>query len=106
MAEEAKGLRGLIGKRITKKTKFMGETIEISKLKVIEVQELQEKAKALTKGESTEDADFEIVKHVIRAAAEGAADMTDEEFEGFPLEELASLSNEIIKYSGIMTEGK
>jgi len=106
MAEETKGMRSLIGRRITKNVKFMGANIEISKLKVIEVQELQEKAKELAQGEDQSNTDFEIVKHIIRAAAEGAAEMTDAEFEGFPLDELAQLSNEIVKYSGILSEGK
>jgi hypothetical protein len=42
---EVKGIKGLVGKRMTQKTKFMGEDILISKLSVIEVQEIQKLAR-------------------------------------------------------------
>ena len=44
MASES-GIKGLVGRKMTKSVKFMGEDIKISKLSVSEVLAIQEKAK-------------------------------------------------------------
>jgi hypothetical protein len=91
------GIRGLVGKRMEKKVRFMDADVKITKLSVAEVLEIQEKAKTIN--EDTEG--FAILKTVIRSAVEGADEITDEEFNKFPLDELSKLSDEIMKYSGI-----
>lgn len=94
----SEGIKGLVGRKMTKNVKFMGEDVKISKLSVSEVMEIQERAKALEKDESE---GFNILKTVIRASVDGAKDLTDQDFDNFPLDELSKLSNEIMKFSGI-----
>lgn len=94
----SEGIKGLVGRKMTKAVKFMGEDIKISKLSVSEVLEIQERAKALEKDEAE---GFNILRTVIRASVAGAKDLSDEDFNDFPLDELSKLSNEIMKFSGI-----
>jgi hypothetical protein len=95
------GLKGLIGRKMTKTVKFMGEDIKISKLTVAEVLAIQEKAKAL---EAENSAGLEVLKTVICAAVEDAKELSDSDFEAFPMDELSKLSAEIVKYSGMGAE--
>lgn len=90
-------MKKLVGKSMTKKTKFIGEEITIKKLSVAQVMELQTKFKE-TEGE---DNSMEILKTVIRQSAEGGDQLSDEEFNEFPVEELSNLSAEILKFSGL-----
>ena len=94
----SEGIRSLIGRKMTKDVKFMGETVKISKLSVSEVMEIQNRAKGI---ESNEGEGFNVLKIVIRSAVEGASELADDDFDGFPLDELTKLSNEIMKFSGI-----
>lgn len=95
------GMKSLIGKKMTRNVKFMGEDIKISKLSVSEVLEIQNKAKAI---ENNEQEGFNVLKVVVRAGAEGGQDLSDDDFNNFPLDELSKLSNEIMKFSGIGSE--
>ena len=95
----SEGMKGLVGKKITKSYKFMGETVVISKLTVSEVLEIQEQAKNNT--ESEEDS-FGLLKDVIKKAVDDASELSDDDFNSFPIEELSKLSNEIMKYSGML----
>jgi hypothetical protein len=92
------GIKGLVGKRVQKSVKFMGEEVKISKLSVSEVMELQNLSKDLKEDDT---AGLGILRTVIRAAVEGGDDLTDEDFETFPMDELSKLSTEIMKFSGI-----
>jgi len=94
----AEGIRGLIGRKMTKTVKFMGEDVKISKLSVSEVMEIQQRAKQVDKNE---EEGFNVLKTVIRSSVENAKDLSDEDFNDFPLDELSKLSNEIMKFSGI-----
>ena len=102
---ENTGMRALLGKRMTKKVAFMGESksLEIAKLTVAEVLEIQEAAK----GDGNDDkAGFNSLKIAIRMAVSEASDFTDDEFDEFPLDELMKLSKEIMTFSGIADTGK
>jgi hypothetical protein len=94
----SEGIRGLVGKRVSKKYRFMDQDLKINKLSVAEVMQIQEKAKEAEKDETE---GFNILKMVIRLSAEGAEDLTDSDFDTFPLDELSKLSGEIMKFSGI-----
>ena len=93
-------LRSLVGKRITKSVKFMGTNVEIQKMSVAEVMEIQNIVKNMKDNEDDMD-NLNTLKFVIRQALPEAADLTDDEFDQFPLEELSKLSQEIMKWSGI-----
>jgi len=97
----AEGIKGLVGRKMTKTYKFMGEDVKISKLSVSEVMEIQERAKEL---ENNDSAGLEVLKTVITASVEGAKDLSDEDFKNFPMDELSKLSAEIMKFSGIGAE--
>ncbi len=99
------GIKGLVGKKMTKTVKFMGDEVKISKMSVSEVLEVQEKAKSLAENDGES---FEVLKKVIKLSVEGATDLGDEEFNNFPLDELSKLSAEIMKWSGLgeQKEGK
>lgn len=95
---EQKGIKGLVGRKMTKKVKFVGEDVTISKLSVAEVLEIQENAK---KAETSEETGFDLLKRVIRMSVEDADQLSDEDFDTFPMDELSKLSTEIMKFSGI-----
>ena len=95
------GFRALIGKRLDKQYKFMGVDVKMSKLSVEQVMEIQELAAS---AEKENKSGFELVKKVIRMSVEGTADVTDEEFNQFPMDELSKLSSEIMKFSGLGAE--
>jgi len=89
-------IKSLVGKKMTQKTDFMGEKINIKKLTVAEVTEIQSMA------ENAEgDDNFELLRFVIRAAVEDGEELEDSDFDEFPLDELTKLSNAIIKFSGV-----
>lgn len=93
-------LKDLIGKRQTQETTFMGSKILISKLTVEEVLAIQERAKA-NEGDADATAGFELLKHIISSSVEDGKDLTDENFKGFPMDELSKLSNAIMVFSGL-----
>jgi len=93
-------IRALLSKRITKKVPFMGTKIDIQKLTVAEVMEIQEQAKSVSADE-TDESGFASLRNVIRLGNLDAAELTDEEFDMMPLGEIVNLSNEIMKFSGI-----
>ena len=46
------GIKSLVGRKMTRVTKFMGEDVTISKLNVANVMEIQEKAKKLEENDN------------------------------------------------------
>lgn len=92
------GIKSLVGKKMSKSVKFMGEEVKIHKLCVSEVMEIQSIAKNM---KEDEEEGLSVLSKVIRSAVEGAEDLTDEDFSTFPLDELSKLSAEIMKFSGI-----
>ena len=98
LAVQPVGIKAMVGRRMTKTVKFMEENITISKLSVAEVLDIQEQAKA---AEEDDSKGFDIQKNIIANAVEGGKDLTDEDFRGFPMEELSKLSSEIMKFSGM-----
>ena len=96
-------MKDLVGKRINSKVKFMGTDLIINKLSVSEVMEIQDLVKEMG---DDEDSGFNLLKHVVQLAVPDAADLTDDDFKSFPMEELSKLSNSIMKHSGMLNEGK
>ena len=101
--ETMSGIQGLVGKKMTKKIKFMGQDVEISKLSVSQVLEIQEASKD---AEKSEKEGFEALKKVLRFSVEDANDLSDEDFDTFPLDELVKASNQIMAFSGIGDQQK
>jgi hypothetical protein len=97
----AEGIKGLVGRRVSKKFRFMDQDVKINKLTVSEVMQIQDMAK---EAEKNENEGFNILKMVIRLSVEDASDLSDGDFDTFPLDELTKLSSEIMKFSGINPE--
>lgn len=93
-------MKNLVNKKLTKKVEFMGEEVEIRKLSISEIREIQKLVEKSSKSKS-EDAQLKLLKDVIRVAVVDAQELTDEDFDSFPLAELNELTNEALSYSGL-----
>jgi len=91
-----------------KKSDFLGKkaSVEIKKLTGLEVKDFQNyintEAKALPESEQG----LAIQRKVIRLGVVDALDLTDDEIDSFPLDEVAKLAKEVLIYSGINPEEK
>ena len=85
---------------MTVKVPFMGDEVEVRKLAVGAIMDLQKIIDASNKDDS-ELAQLKLLRDVMRIAVVGAEDITDEEFNQFPLSELTSLSEAIMAASGL-----
>ena len=103
-------IASLIGKRVSKAVPFLGASITINKLTVAEVQAVQDAAKeaetaaktAASEGQDEADLDqLGVLRAIIRASVEGGANLTDDAFLNWPIEDISKLAKEIMKYSGI-----
>lgn len=90
--------KNLVGKRVTKEVNFMGEKIKISKLSVDQVFEIQEKSKGI---KEDSDEGLKVLRDIIRLSVEDASDVTDEQFNAFPMDELSGLTKTIMEFSGL-----
>jgi len=93
-------MKHLVGKSLTEKVDFMGDKVEVKKLSVAEVLELQ---KVITKANKSkdEDAQVKLLESVIKTAVIDSQDITSEEFQQFPIGELNRLSEEILRLAGL-----
>ena len=93
-------MKHLVGKVITEKVDFMGDQVEVRKLSVKEVLEIQRIVDKSTKSKS-EDAQLQLLQDVIKVAVVGADEISSEEFSQFPLGELNKLTESILNLSGL-----
>jgi hypothetical protein len=93
-------MKHLVGKTITEKVPFMGDEVEVKKMTVGEILDMQKLINSAAKSKK-EDAQIGLLRDIIRVAVIDAADITDEEFNSFPISELNSLSEKILELSGI-----
>jgi hypothetical protein len=98
-------MKHLINKELTEKVPFMGDEVEVRKLTVGTIMDLQ---KIIQKAEKSKDdkAQLKLLCDIIKVAVVGAEELTDADFESFPLSELTELSNHVMRVSGLGgTEG-
>jgi hypothetical protein len=93
-------MKHLVGKVITKKVPFMGDEVEVRKMSVSEVMKIQDMVKLAAKSKA-DDSQLGLLRDVIRLAVVGADEISDEDFNTFPIGELSELSNEILSFSGL-----
>jgi hypothetical protein len=93
-------MKHLVGKSITEKVPFMGDEVEVKKMTVGEILELQ---KVIAKVGDSDDATKQIglLRDIIKVAVLGADELSDADFETFPIEELNKLSNKVMALSGL-----
>ena len=94
-------MKHLVGKKQTKKVQFMDDEVEIKKLSISEVMEIQKLMSK--KGKSDEMA---ILRELLKVAVVGAEEMTEEDFNSFPPGDLSTLSEEIMAYCGLGDKAK
>jgi hypothetical protein len=97
-------LRELAASRSTKRVKFLDRMIEVNKLTLAECMEIQKIARELT--EDNPEKGFDLLKQTIKLGVPAAANFTDEDFEAFPMDDLNTLSNEVLKLAGMQSVGK
>jgi hypothetical protein len=95
-------MKHLVGKaQKTVKVKFMdGETVEVKKLTVSQVKDFQSQLDAIKEKDST-DSGLQIQRSVIRMGVVGAEDLTDEELDSFPLDEVVNLAQKVLELAGV-----
>lgn len=93
-------MKHLVGKVITKKVEFMGDKVEVRKMSVAEVMDVQKVVKESAKSKS-DDSQISLLRDVIRIAVVGADELSDQDFNTFPIAELNELSNAILTFSGL-----
>jgi hypothetical protein len=96
-------MKHLVGKaQKTTKVPFAGETVEVKKLTVSQVKEFQTQLEAIKKEESA-DAGLSVQRTIIKMAVIGAEDLTDEELDSFPLDDIVSLAQKVLELAGVRT---
>lgn len=93
-------MKHLVGKVITKKVPFMGDEVEIKKLSVNEVFKVQELVKKSTKSKDEQD-QIALLRDVMRLAVIGANDLSDDDFNTFPIADLSEITESVLSFSGI-----
>jgi hypothetical protein len=93
-------MKHLINKELTEKVPFMGDEVEVRKLTVGKIMELQKVIKASEKSKS-DKAQLKLLCDIIKVAVIGAEDLTEEDFDSFPLSELTELSSHVMRVSGL-----
>lgn len=101
MSEIMKTPNRFVGKRSTETVDFVGLQLEINKLNINQVLEIQDLTKKLTETGNAEQSSIEILSAVIRAGAPELRDLSKQEFQDFPMNDLAELSNRIMTFSGL-----
>lgn len=85
-----------------KSVPFMGGEVQITQFTVSDVKKIDAAGKKIGKNKASGfDEQFELIKMVLRMGVIGATEMTDEEFEGFPMGALTALSEEVLDTSGL-----
>lgn len=80
----------------------MNAEVEIAKLSVAQVKEIQTAAQKIDA--KTGKGGMELMMKVIQSSIEGARDMNESDFDNIPFDELQALSNSIMDYSGMRVE--
>jgi len=98
-------MKHLVGKLLTEKVPFMGDEVEVKKLTVGQVMSLQKSIDKAAKS-NDEQSQLKLLCDIMKIAVIGAEELTDEDFNTFPIQELTGLSEQIMRLSGLGgTEG-
>ena len=115
-------LRALLNKRQEKEIDFMGGKVKIFKLTIAQVEQIQTESEALGKlgkawadyykvletnpeavkpAMTAKDANKKLMMTVLTLGLEGAADLTPEDFQGAPMDDLNEIAEDIMAFSGM-----
>jgi len=87
-------MKEFVGKTLTRKVPFMDGEVEVRVLTVADAKAVEARSKAIN--ENNPEEQIEILRFVIRMAVVGAEELTDEEIDGFPVQELTKLSESVM----------
>jgi len=93
-------MKHLVGKELTEKVPFMGDEVEVRKLTVGQITGMQKIIDKATKSKD-ETAQIKLLCDIIKIAVVGAEELTQEDFDTFPLGELSALSESVMRVSGL-----
>lgn len=91
-------IRTFIGRKTFVTVPFMGEEVQIARLTLGQVMEIQKRSAAIKEDDPT--GGLEVMKFAIRSSVENGESLTDDEFAGFAMADLAKLSEAIMAESG------
>jgi hypothetical protein len=97
-------MKHFVGKVITQTTPFMGGEVEVRKLTVGQIMSMQDIINKAAKVKGTEG-QIKLLRDIIRISVVGADELTDEDFNTFPIQELNQLSEAILSISGLGGSG-
>lgn len=93
-------IAALAGKRMSKEVTFLNEKVTIFKLSSGQVEDIRAESKRLT--EKPEDTDaLGLMRTVIAFGVEGGADISEDDFKNWPIDDVAKLSEAVMEYSGL-----
>ena len=87
-------MKEFVGKKLTKKLPFMDGEVEVRILTVADARDIEAKTKKAKQDDPK--AQLELLRYVIRMSVVGADELTDEELDNFPVQELTKLSEGIM----------
>ena len=94
-------IKNFVGKTMNKSVSFMGGQVNIHKLPLSAVSEVQLAAKALSDSPDDDEAGLRMLHLVVQRGAEGGAELSWEEFRQLPLDESNKLATAIMEHSGL-----
>ena len=89
-------MKQFIGKVQTRKVEFMDDEVEIKVLTVGDIREIEKLSKKINAKKEEDQDQLEILRFVLRTAVIGAEDLSDEDFDSFPITALSKLSEDIM----------
>lgn len=89
------------GTKVARSVKFMGQDLDIHKLTVAQVMQVQDLVKQIEETKNESD-NIKLLIFVIKEGAPELRELSDDDLYDFPMDELSNLSTEIMKYSGLM----
>lgn len=93
-------MKHLIGKVKSVAVPFMDETVEVRKLSVTQVRTFQTSLEAIKEKEDS-DQGLKIQREIIRMGVVGADELTDDDLDSFPLDDLSKLVQSILELAGV-----
>jgi hypothetical protein len=89
-------MKQFLGKTQTRKVKFMDGEVKVKLLTVGDARAIEDATKTQIGLPEEKQDQLAILRFVMRLAVVGAEELTDEEFDQFPVTELTRLSEEIM----------
>jgi len=90
-------MKEFVGKVKTNAVEFMDGTVDVKLLTVGDAKLIDIKTNEINKRKNKSDMDqLELLRYVVRLTVVGAEDLSDEDFESFPVAELTKLADAIM----------